>query len=748
MTTLPQTTAIRLPRHAGSTQLAPAGANGVPALAVPGAMHGGGGTAAGAMTGSDVWRVIRSHMWLIILMLAVSAIAGYFVNLYLSLHYPRYTAIGYIQVQPIVRNPVDPREQVADPALLAVEQKTQAQSLLTEALLVEVLQNNSSEIRDTTWFKKFNNNIAAAMLDFQDNYNVMPIPETRYVKVTFTYSNPKDCQTIVREMGEKHIANEQKAILMEGQERSRQLNGLKTKYRIEIQEKDGLLASLRSKVSAQGGAVVSRVNIKENQLENLRREQSTLDINQKTAHQQYEQFKNLVNTGQDPPEVELQLDQNGPLQYLKQQADGWEEQAKQLAEQLGPEHPRVRTAQGAAQRGRQKYADEEATARSKARAYIGDKLRQQDEGLTASKAQVDSQIEQVSQELGEVTNDMVRYFSVESQQKGTMELLKEVEQQLDILESQQQQKLQGKVTWARMPEMPKNQSFPQLKYSLPIAIAIGLVLALGIAFLREMTDTTVRSDRDIVRVGQMALLGIVGDESQDPQAAGARLPLVIFDAPHSMTAEQLRQVRTRLQHAASLDTTRSLLVTSPSPGDGKTTIACNLAAGLALNGRRILLVDGNFRRPEIHKIFAVANEQGFSDVLNGSVAFDDVVQETQVPNLSIMSSGPKPINATEMFESQLLIDFIERALEEFDHVIFDSGPMMVVSESAAMAPRVDGVVTVVRARSNSRGLLQRMRDSLRALRAEHLGVVLNGVRAQGGGYYGRNIKTYYEYQNA
>src|SRR5207237_1853779 len=127
------------------------------------------------------------------------------------------------------------------------------------------------------------------------------------------------------------------------------------------------------------------------------------------------------------------------------------------------------------------------------------------------------------------------------------------------------------------------------------------------------------------------------------------------------------------------------------------------------------LVDGNFRRPEIHKIFAVANDQGFSDVLNGSVAFDDVVQETQVPNLAVMTSGPKPINATEMFESQLLIDFIERALEEFDHVIFDSGPMMVVSESQAMAPRVDGVITVVRAQGNSRGLLQRMRDALRAV---------------------------------
>jgi capsular exopolysaccharide synthesis family protein len=361
----------------------------------------------------------------------------------------------------------------------------------------------------------------------------------------------------------------------------------------------------------------------------------------------------------------------------------------------------------------------------------------------ADKAQADD----AARSLGEISGKVAKYYTLEKQREAATQELERINKQLELLTTGQQVKLEGKVSWARKPELPTAPSFPKLKIILPISLAIGLMLALGIAFLREMTDTTVRSDRDIVRVGQIQLLGMVGDEAQDPQATGARLPLVIFDAPHSITAEQLRQVRTRLQHAASLDTTRSLLVTSPSPGDGKTTIACNLAAGLALNGRRILLVDGNFRRPEIHKVFGLSNEQGFSTVLNGALTFDEAVQETQVPNLAVMTAGAKPINATEMFESQLLVDFIDRALEEFDHVIFDSGPMMVVSESAAMAPRVDGVVTVVRAQNNSRGLLTRMRDTLRALKAEHLGVVLNGVRAQGGGYYGRNIKTFYEYQN-
>ena len=220
-----------------------------------------------------------------------------------------------------------------------------------------------------------------------------------------------------------------------------------------------------------------------------------------------------------------------------------------------------------------------------------------------------------------------------------------------------------------------------------------------------------------------------------------------FDAPHSMLAEQFRQVRGKLQHMASLDTTRSIVVTSPSPGDGKTTVACNLAAALALNGRRILLVDANFRRPQLHAVFGLGNEAGFADVLNNPEALAQAARDTDVPNLSVLTTGPRPANPTELLESQLFADFIERALEHYDHVVFDAGPLLMVSDAIAMAPRVDGVVTVVRARGNSRGLLQRMRDELRKLNAEHLGVVLNAVRSQGGGYYGRAIKTYYAYQN-
>lgn len=740
MTTLPQTTNVRLPRpSSGAIQLAGQGALG--------AARDPAATSQGA---NEIWRVIRSHIWMILIVTCiVSPVAGFGVNYLLLKYAPRYTAAGLIEVKPTVQPSLVAKGDlaVADPASVALEIRTQAAILRSESLFTSVLRNQNSEVRQTNWFRQFNNNFAKAKQDFEDSLTVTPLQDTKLVKIEFTYSDPDDCKTIVRELVDAHIEEQKKSAVDVLGDRSYTLNTVKIRIDARLKQITEDMRQKQINLNIDGGGI-GRMGMKDMELSKLVQEYIEAQLMYEKAMGFYTATSKAAQSGQDPPGLERYIQQSYPyLMNDKYQLEMMGVEVAVARDSGGDENSRYKQYAKRYEMMEAKYNKQVAESRAKGQIAILEEMQQE---VTSAKTKMDglkSKVDALKDEIGDLNNSLVLYLTAQEEQRGLREQLKTVREQIENVLALQGMQSASTVQWRSMPEKPLNKSFPKLWITMTLAIALGLGLSLGVAFLREATDQSIRSPRDIAKVGQINLLGMIPDESDDPQSAGARLPVVIFDAPHSIMAESFRHIRTKLQHTASLDTTRSIMVTSPAPGDGKTTIACNLAAGLALNGRRILLVDANFRRPEIHKIFGLSNEQGFSDVLNAVAAFDEVIQETQVPNLAVMSAGPKPMNPTELFESQLLIDFIERALEEFDHVIFDSGPIMVVAEAQAMAPRVDGVISVVRAKTNNRGLLQRMRDELRRNKAEHLGVVLNAVRAQGGGYYARNIQTYYGYDN-
>ncbi|HLL87791.1 MAG TPA: polysaccharide biosynthesis tyrosine autokinase, partial [Tepidisphaeraceae bacterium] len=489
-------------------------------------------------------------------------------------------------------------------------------------------------------------------------------------------------------------------------------------------------------LNTSGFGTQGRLSPKEQQLSELVKQQLDIDLALSQATVQMKSTEAAAARGEVPSKVSDIVDKDPEIMQLQARLNEAEILANQSVARLGDQHWQVRDMQ-ASVRGQQQQLDRrrnEKVAAEQVR-YV-EALRNEAMALSENSQSVGARVDELKREMADLANQMALYLTEKDEEEYYKEKAKAIEEQLRLIAQMDLQQGVNNVNWAPggQPLTPELPTFPKLPVTMALALFVGLALSLGIAFLRELTDTSIRSPRDVARVGQMTLLGSVPDANDDPMASGARLPLVIYDAPTSMTADQFRQIRTRLQYAASLDTTRSILVTSPSPNDGKTAVSCNLAAGLALNGRRILLVDADFRRPDLHKVFELPNDRGFSDALQNLDALEDLIHATQVPNLSVLPTGARPGNATELLESQLLVDFIERALEEYDHVIFDSGPLPLVSETIALAPRVDGVVTVVRARTNSRGLLQRVRDELRKVKAENLGVILNAVRTQAGGY--------------
>jgi polysaccharide biosynthesis transport protein len=747
MTTLPQTTPTRLPRPSGGP------------LTLNTAVQPVGG-APGGMTPADIYRLLRANGWIILGSVVIALILGYGVNWFLALKFSRYTAVGSVQVVPAVAYDPLTRQTIplADFSTLSVEQRTIALMLYSEGMFSMVLGKLDDPIRDTDWFRGFVNkevsgdgtvhevtDTARARKSLLDNFTAAPIAETKLVRVSMTGPNPKDCKTIVESVVNQAIDAQLSNIAEHTTERSSSLNQIRDKRQTDIARLEANQHDLVNKLGIDAGGVAGRFTSRDAELTKLIETRIDIETRAAAAKADFENISSQVAKGNDPPQVEAQIAVDSTVNQYKERVDDLDiELDAQIA--LQPNSTQVRELRARRDATARKLEELRDEARVTARSALVAGLQANLDSTSQQYEKVKQQIEELKGTLQSLSIDMQTYLGAEDKLRLLNEDLKQVQDQIDMILAQS---VQGSntVSWYQRPEVPDEPSFPKLWMTLSMSALLGLAISLGITFVRELMDTTIRSPRDIARIGTLNLLGMIPHEDDDPQSAGSPLPTVIFQAPASIIAEHYRQLRTRLQHAASLDSTRSLMVTSPGPGDGKTTVACNVAAGLALNGRRILLVDANFRRPELHNIFGVDCTTGLSTVLGALENFDSAVHHTPVPNLDVLPTGPRPANPTELLESQLLHDFIDRALEEYDHVIFDTGPLLLVSETAALAPRVDGVVIVVRARASQRGLLQRMSETLRQLKAEQLGVVLNGVRSQGGGYYGRNIRTYYEYQS-
>jgi tyrosine-protein kinase Etk/Wzc len=754
MTTLPQTSPVRYTRPATS---------GVPSLAGSGGAMGGGPIAPGtSMTASDVFRVLRQNLWLILAALVLSAIVGVALHFYLLRYHPKYTSQGWVQVG--VPTVFDPIGTIKVPGLsdttIEYEQRTQVQLLRSDGLWSDVLSQANNPIRETAWFRQFEQKSAssrggegtdAASLakdDLEDNFSVTPIPDSKLILVSMRAPRAEDAKAIVSAITDAHLENQRRINNNRNNNEAALRRQLLTNYRQQLQAKQRQMADQEARLGSdgvQGGLGRGTLTVAELNLSQLLSQQLDIQSKHTAAKASLASMERNINGGIDPPAVERMVQNNFEILRYRNNIDELRVQIRMTAMEHGEGHRLVKQLESQLAEWLTKLDERTREYRVQARAELMEMSQQEVQTLEEDLVRIEGRISQIREELASRTSALTDFLSTRAEIEDLKEITQDLEQQVNAFTTAQQ--ATPHVTWAQEPRTPDRRSFPKLPIVLTVAMLGGLALSLGIAFLREMMDTSVRSPRDIARVGQMNLLGMVPHEDDDPQTQGVPLALAISQAPQSIIAEQFRQVRTRLQHTASLETTRSILVTSPGPGDGKTTVAANLAAGLALNGRRILLVDANFRRPDLHKVFGVGNDKGFANVLGTGASIESAVTKTSVPNLDLLASGPKLANATELLEGQGLNEFIDRALEEYDHVIFDSGPILVVSETVALAPRVDGVVTVVRARTNSRGLLQRMRDALRQLKAEHLGVVLNGVRAQAGGYYNRNIKTYYAYQN-
>jgi polysaccharide biosynthesis transport protein len=219
---------------------------------------------------------------------------------------------------------------------------------------------------------------------------------------------------------------------------------------------------------------------------------------------------------------------------------------------------------------------------------------------------------------------------------------------------------------------------------------------------------------------------------------------VAMAQPRSQVAEAFRSLRTNIQFASVDHPLHTLLVTSPTPAEGKSTVAVNLGVVLAQGGKRVALIDADLRRPRVHKLLGLSNKNGISDLfVHAQVTLDDALQSTVAPDLFALTSGDLPPNPAELLGSEKMVEIIRLVSSQVETVIIDSPPVIAVTDSSVLAPRVDGVLLVLKPGVTHLGAARQTVDQLQRLGANLLGVVLNEVDLRRSGYYYSHYKGYY-----
>jgi capsular exopolysaccharide synthesis family protein len=300
---------------------------------------------------------------------------------------------------------------------------------------------------------------------------------------------------------------------------------------------------------------------------------------------------------------------------------------------------------------------------------------------------------------------------------------------------------------------------PKPVQNLLLGLLLGLGTGIGLAFAIEALDNTLKTQSDVEQflgvpvLGLVPVIGIHGEASAQQGENLRNRDLGVFLDPKSVAAECCRSIRTNILFMSPDHPIRTVVITSPSPQEGKTTTAINLAVTMAEAGGRVLLVDTDMRRPRLHRSFSVPNQTGVSSVIVGKSSLEDAIKRTDVPNLDVLPCGPVPPNPSELIHTERFAAVLADCAKLYDRVILDSPPTSAVTDPAVLGNLADGVVLIVKAGETTRDAAVHARRQLGSAKARMIGVIVNAIDfsnpAYGYEYYYRNYYRYgYTYGNS
>lgn len=436
--------------------------------------------------------------------------------------------------------------------------------------------------------------------------------------------------------------------------------------------------------------------------------------------------------------------QANSLAQLRAQLATAREQQAQLSALLGPNNNQVIAANAQVKQMQKEVETEQNRQLEQAKqAYLMAK---------ANEEQTASALDTQETAAYKLQDDMVAYTVQQRNYEANRSLYEELNKRLETagIQAGLESLEIDVVDQARMPAFATVTSRTSIVATYTF---VGIVIGIMIAFLLESLDTGLRSIAEIESITELPSLAIVPRAKRSTAEQVAAMSTVernvsVLMQPKSQFAEAFRSLRTALMLSIVGREPKYILFTSATPSEGKTTTATNLAVILSQRGTRVLLIDADLRRPNIHHRFGLNGKLGLSTVLSGQTKLIQSVQQVpEVPGLDILASGPVPPFPTEMLSSEAMSEVLREAGEIYTHIIIDSPPVLSVTDGVLLSRQVDAVVLVVRHAKSSKHIVRRGRDLLVRSGAPLVGIVLNAVDLNAPEYYGYYGYTGYSYSS-
>ncbi|HNQ23060.1 MAG TPA: polysaccharide biosynthesis tyrosine autokinase [Phycisphaerae bacterium] len=706
-------------------------------LALPAGLPGRGAEGGAPITAGDLLGILRRKLVRIVVLatLFCALVVGGFVVWWV--YFPLYRATALIEC---ITN-VPEAELTVTPERLRLDEHerfvaTQAVLLKSPTVLLDALAVR--EVQETDWYKSVP--VGEHLLELTDDLGASPVRGTNFLQVSIECRKKTDPKTIVN-----NVVNRWLAKVTEDAARAyaRQLAGARedlANLERQIEDKRNRLRGMAERLPA--GAAQGVANVTTQQVLQYGEQVGMLNLELSLLEQYRAIYRDetIAVTAEDRQAVE----QDAEVSLLVQRLFILRQQQEADRETFGPEHQEARqleaqinAAEAELDRKRtQKLNERRAEAREAAEtAYESSKyaLFLARENLAKAEGALQDQ-DRLLFDYANLTAEIEQDLEYRVKLRDYVEELNRVVNLRTAL----------KLNVSQYAIDPLERSSPSLLW-LPIGFFFALLLAVGSAVAAELLDTSVRTTQDIVRHLEVPLLGAV-PHTDDEEVGIEQVETALQVAPRSMVAEAFRRIRANLQFSAPAAQQRSILVSSPHPADGKTTVACNLALAVAQGGRRVLLVDANFRRPGLKRVFPMVGARGLSNILVGESGLADCVAKSGFAQLDLLGTGPTPPNPAELLGSEAFRAFLDDATTRYDQVFIDSPPVLLASDPVVVATAVDGAILVVRARENSRGAARRACGLLTAVNARLFGAILNAAQATRGGYFRRQLREFYEYQ--